>query len=178
MWSLDNQNENIITLNLNHYEKNDKMNKFYYNIAGQSSSIMNDGDRTQNNKDNNKITPTLFQCPIDFNKNKYGYFTFDVQEKKDTEDPNLQRIYEFDQLSPTQKLDFHRDWTKIIYPEDLSIVRQAHLDAYKTGKYNAKFRVKLPVSNKIVWIQACGNVIFDQDGNPRLISGLNALLSS
>lgn len=118
-----------------------------------------------------------FKCPIDFSKKEtYGFFTFNVQEGTDTEDTQLQKIYEFDKMTSAEIINLHRNWTKIIYPDDLEVVRQAHLEAYRSGFYKTKFRVRLPISNGIIWIQTCGNVIFDMKGNPQAIVGLNAVI--
>jgi hypothetical protein len=118
-----------------------------------------------------------FVCPINWNDRKsFGFFTFDIQNNVDQLDDNLKRIYELDRPIDPSKQNLYREWTKLIVYEHVALLHHAHDRAYQTGIYSVKFQVKLPHSGNQIWIQCCGNVLYDENKKPQFLIGVAGIV--
>jgi PAS domain S-box-containing protein len=75
-------------------------------------------------------------------------------------------------LAPGSFGGAYEDWTKCVYPEDLSRAEQELRRAVADGEGLIEYRAVLP-DGGIRWIQARGKVFFDEDGKPSRWIGIN-----
>ena len=62
-------------------------------------------------------------------------------------------------------------WNDLILPEDRALVRQTFIDALKTNRqYIREYRIRKK-DGDIVWLQACSQIVCDENGRIDFISG-------
>lgn len=116
--------------------------------------------------------PIKITCDVNFSDlSKIGMFDYNIVTGRNTWSKELREIYGFKQ---DEYKEIITDWSSLIHDDDIKRVQKALRDAYRTGIYKTSFRVVLPLTGKTKLIQACGTVMYDAEGNPRVLSGINA----
>jgi PAS domain-containing protein len=118
--------------------------------------------------------PVKLICPADFSDpRKIGMFDYNIVTGRNTWSKELREIYGY---TEDEYKEVITDWSSMIHPDDVKKVQNALQNSFQTGIYKTSFRVILPHTGEIKLIQACGQVVYDSNGKPRVLSGINAVL--
>lgn len=104
---------------------------------------------------------------------RIGLFTWEVTTGRNTWNVELQRIYGLPEAGSTAA-DYSEtmgDWQKLIYPPDLPAVNAALDRAYRTGNYEATFRIRRIDNGELRLIYTCGTVLYGPHGEVVAIVG-------
>ena len=97
-----------------------------------------------------------------------GTFEWDIQNKETIWSDQLKALYGF---APGEFKGFE-NWSSRVHPDDLRKSKKAIVEALKAGKYDDDFRVIWP-DGSLHWLVARGRVVYDENGSPLLMTGIN-----
>lgn len=97
-----------------------------------------------------------------------GVFEWDIKENRTVWSDQLKALYGF---APGEFKGFE-DWSSRVHPDDLRYAKKAILEALTTGKYDVDFRIIWP-DGSLHWLSARGKVIYDEQGRPLYMTGIN-----
>lgn len=97
-----------------------------------------------------------------------GTFEWDIQNRKTIWSSQLKALYGF---APGEFKGFE-DWGGRVHPDDLRMSKKALRESLITGKYDVDFRIIWP-DRSLHWLAARGKVIYDEQGRPLYMTGVN-----
>lgn len=100
---------------------------------------------------------------------KIGHFEWDIEKEFHRWSEQLEALYG---LPPGGFDGTRKGWTKYIHPQDRSNVVKAVQRSLETGRYKEEFRI-IWQDGSLHWIQATGQVFYDEAGKPLRMVGVN-----
>jgi PAS domain S-box-containing protein len=97
-------------------------------------------------------------------------FDWDIQNNIDTWSAELEELYG---IAPGEFGGTYEAWESRVEPEDRETARVALQEALRTGKYLTEWRIRDPGNGKVRWLAARGTVLFDDEGQPSRLIGIN-----
>jgi len=101
-------------------------------------------------------------------------FDWYIQEEMNTWSPEQEALHGLTAGSFDGK---YETWRKLVYPPDWPMVRESLKHAQESGEISAEYRVVWP-DDSIHWLQAQGQMFFDELGRPLRMVGFTADISS
>jgi PAS domain S-box-containing protein len=99
-----------------------------------------------------------------------GTFDWDIRKNINRWSPETEALYG---LAPGTFGGTYEDWESLVVPEDLGPARAAIEDSLKVGEFASEWRIRQRKDGQIRWIDARAKVLFDEDGNPNRMMGIN-----
>lgn len=98
-----------------------------------------------------------------------GSFELDLQTKRSVASSEWNALYGF----PAEKEEHEFDeWVKLVHPDDLELVENAHSSAVDSGVLDSEFRIVLE-DGTIRWILAKGKILYDDNHIPTRLVAVN-----
>ncbi len=104
---------------------------------------------------------------------KIGSFEWNIQTNTNTWSKELEALYG---LQPGEFGGTDEAWLRLVHPDDVVSARNAVIAALKSGDISTDFRVIWP-DGSIHWLHARAKVLYDSDGNPVRMVGVNVDIS-
>lgn len=104
---------------------------------------------------------------------KVGSFEWNIQTNTNTWSKELEALYG---LQPGEFGGTYDAWLRLIHPDDVSYTQTAVMTALDHGDISIDFRVVWP-DGSIHWLHARAKVLFDSEGNPLRMVGVNTDIS-
>jgi len=76
-------------------------------------------------------------------------------------------------IAPGEFGGTYEDWEALVVPEDLITAKKAIEESLKTGSFASEWRIRRRNDGEVRWITARAKVIFDDNGKPQRMLGLN-----
>lgn len=99
-----------------------------------------------------------------------GTFDWDIQANINLWTPEVEEVHG---LAPGGFGGKYEDWEALVLPEDLPAAKARIKDSLKTGEFAGEWRIRRRNDGQIRWITARAKVIFDDQGKPSRMLGLN-----
>jgi PAS domain S-box-containing protein len=101
---------------------------------------------------------------------KSGSFDWNILSNVDSWSPEKEVLYG---LVPGTFSGTHEDWESFLVPEDSDRVKAMIQNAFKTGEFASEFRIRRRDDGEIRWMSTRAKVVFDEDGQPARMVGIN-----
>ncbi|GEM_PF-2967216 len=99
-----------------------------------------------------------------------GTFDWDIQNNVNHWSAEVEEVYG---IAPGEFGGTYEDWEALVVPEDLITTKKAIEESLKTGAFASEWRIRRRNDGEIRWITARAKVIFDDNGKPQRMLGLN-----
>jgi PAS domain S-box-containing protein len=99
-----------------------------------------------------------------------GTFDWDIRNNVNTWMPETEELYG---LPAGGFGGTFEAWERLVWPADLEQARPALADSLKTGEFQGEWRIIRPSDGQMRWLAARAKVLFDEDGQPSRMIGIN-----
>jgi PAS domain S-box-containing protein len=99
-----------------------------------------------------------------------GTFDWDIRNNVNVWSPETEALYG---LACGTFGGTFENWESLVVPEDLGAAKAALEDSFKVGEFSSEWRIRRRNDGEIRWIDARAKVLFDNDGNPNRMMGIN-----
>ena len=99
-----------------------------------------------------------------------GTFDWDMQNNINHWSAEVEEVYG---IAPGEFGGTYEDWEALVVPEDLITAKKAIEESLKTGSFASEWRIRRRNDGEVRWITARAKVIFDDNGKPQRMLGLN-----
>jgi PAS domain S-box-containing protein len=99
-----------------------------------------------------------------------GTFDWDIQNDANVWTPEMEEVHG---LAPTEFGGKYEDWEALVVPEDLPAAKKCIENSLKTGEFAGEWRIRRRNDGEIRWITARAKILYDDEGKPWRMIGLN-----
>jgi PAS domain S-box-containing protein len=99
-----------------------------------------------------------------------GTFDWDIQNNINHWSAEVEEVYG---IAPGQFGGTYEDWEALVVPEDLVMAKKAIDESLKSAEFASEWRIRRRSDGEIRWITARAKVLFDDNGKPQRMLGLN-----
>ncbi|HZQ70799.1 MAG TPA: PAS domain S-box protein [Terriglobales bacterium] len=99
-----------------------------------------------------------------------GTFDWDIQNNVNHWSPEVEEVHG---IAPGKFGGTYEDWEALVVPEDLVVAKKGIEESLKTGEFAGEWRIRRRNDGEIRWITARAKVVFDDNGKPQRMLGLN-----
>jgi PAS domain S-box-containing protein len=99
-----------------------------------------------------------------------GTFDWDMQNNINRWSAEVEEVYG---IAPGEFGGTYEDWEALVVPEDLVLAKKGVEESLRTGEFAGEWRIRRRNDGEIRWITARAKVVFDDNGKPQRMLGLN-----
>lgn len=144
-----------------------------YNLAGKATNITGVSWVIQGkDKETKELARAYETAKLSAEASQIGIFDHDFQRNYIEWNPYTRMLFGIDD---DREINFQQDCLNNLHPEDRDRIRQdianAKIKNISNGVYNAKYRIVNPLDRRVRWVQAKGQVFFDDNNTPIRFTG-------
>jgi two-component system sensor histidine kinase UhpB len=141
--------------------------------TGRISHIIALGfDITERKKSSDQLHLTQERLLLAQKAGSLGTFDWDIKNNVNLWSEEIEDLYG---LEPGAfGTGTYEKWLELIVPEDRHHAEAAMQNSLKTGTLQGEWRILRPSDGQIHWLQARGKVLYDRNGRPERMIGVNA----
>jgi PAS domain S-box-containing protein len=99
-----------------------------------------------------------------------GTFDWDMQNNINYWSTEVEEVYG---IAPGEFGGTYEDWEALVVPEDLVLAKKGIEESIRTGEFAGEWRIRRRNDGEIRWITARAKLVFDDNGKPQRMLGLN-----